>query len=310
METAADRTVLEFTSSPFKKPGGEENLAACREAAESYGFEFGVQLHNTAYTAEIDKLGASGIRLSAHAPLDSEYAINLGAETFTSAWEIIEKNYRRFRKLGIRETVFHGFTMTDKPVPMFGQGVSYDECMQNIFREDLSLDGYSRMCCDFTETVEFKLRQLLVRERLAYVRQQFPDILWCVENDFPAYGSANMLADGMVFLDSPACLDCAHLWTSAFLFGRDFHAETRKILDSGLVKMVHVHASKYTAATPKAEWSDGHLPLNTPNAMELPRFVQACRAAGVRHYVLEIPGGDSDDVHAFARMWSGETGEA
>ena len=37
--------------------------------------------------------------------------------------------------------------------------------------------------------------------------------------------------------------------------------------------------------------------------MELPRFIRACRKANVKHYVLEIPSGDSEDIHAFAAMW-------
>jgi hypothetical protein len=296
------KILLDFTSSPFKKADGDANLASCREAAENYGFEFGVQLHNTASADEVDKLAAAGVRLSAHAPLVADYAINLAAKSFEPALKLIKENSELFRKLGIKETVFHGFGMTDELIPMFGQGLSYDECMQKIFRPELSLDGHSRICSDFTNTAEFKERQLRVKERLAYIREKFSDILWCIENDFPAYGSANMLSESVIFLDSPACLDSAHLWTSSFIFDRDFHEETQRILDSGLVKMVHVHASLYTDMIPKAEWSDGHLPLSTDNSMNLPRFVRACRDAGVRHFVLEIPSGDSNDIHAFAEM--------
>jgi len=300
----SDKILLDFTSSPFKKAGGMANLEECRKAAESYGFDFGVQLHNTAGADEITPLVKAGVKLSAHAPLVAEYAINLGAESFDLAKQLIEYNCEMFRKLKITQTVFHGFAMSDQPVPMFGGGRSYDECMNEIFRPELSIDGKSRICSDFTDSPEFKERRRRVKERLKYIRENYPDILWCIENDFPAYGSANIFSEDAVFLDNPLCLDSSHLWTTTHVFDRDFHAETLKFLDSGQVMMAHIHASVYTDEIPKEEWSDGHLTLNTPNSMELPRFISACRKADVKHYVLEIPSGNSEDIHAFAAMWN------
>jgi len=299
-----DKILLDFTSSPFKKADGMDNLAECRKTAEEYGFDFGVQLHNTADAEEIESLTSAGIKLSAHAPLVAQYSINLGSESFDLAKQLIDENCRMFRKLGITQTVFHGFGMTDEAIPMFGGGRSYDECMSEVFRPELSIDGKSRICCDFTHSTEFKERQLRVKERLAYIRETDPDILWCLENDFPAYGSANIFPESSVFMDNPICLDSSHLWASAYIFDRDFHTETMTYLNSGQVKMVHIHASIYTDNVAKADWSDGHLTLNTKNEMELPRFIRACRDAGVKHYVLEIPSGGSDDIHAFAKMWN------
>ncbi len=299
----ADKILLDFTSSPFGNADGMENLAACKEAAGEYGFKFWVQLHNTATIEEIENLASAGIKLSAHAPLVAKYSINLAEKSFGLSKQIIDDNCKIFRKLGITQTVFHGFGMTDEAIPMFGPGGSYDDCMKKIFRPDLSLDGKSRICRDFTHTAEFKERQLRVKKRLAYIRENYPDILWCLENDFPAYGSANIFPESSIFIDNPICLDSSHLWAAAHIFNRDFHTETMKYLDSGRVKMVHIHASIYSDSVPKADWGDGHLPLNTPNAADLPRFVRVCRDAKVNHYVLEIPRGNSDDIHAFAKMW-------
>lgn len=301
---SADKILLDFTSSPFKKADGMANLAECRKVTEEYGFDFGVQLHNTAGADEIKALNAEGVKLSAHAPLIADYAINLAAKSFDLAKQLIEYNCKMFRELGISQTVFHGFGMADEPIPMFGGGRSYDECMHEIFRPELSINGKSRICSDFTNSPEFKERQLRVKERLKYIRETYPDILWCIENDFPAYGSANIFSENSIFLENPICLDSSHLWTTAFVFDRDFHEETMIFLDSGQVKMAHIHASIYTDKIPKEDWSDGHLPLNTPNEMELPRFIRACREANVKHYVLEIPSGNCDDIHAFAKMWN------
>jgi sugar phosphate isomerase/epimerase len=299
-----DKVLLDFSSTPFKNEDGMGKLAECKKTAEKYGFDFGVQLHNTAGDEEINKLADSGVKLSAHAPLAADYSINLAAESFELADKLIKENCEKFRQLGITRTVFHGFGMTDKPIPMFGRGVTYDECMMQVFRPELSLDSKTRICNDFTETKEFKERQLRVKERLEYISNEYPDILWCLENDFPAYGSANIFPESTIFLNHPACLDSSHLWATSFIYDRDFHEETLKYLNSGLVEMVHLHASIYDDSFAKADWSDGHLPLNTPNSMDLPRFIKACRDAGVKHYVLEIVKGSCEDIHAFAEMWN------
>ena len=38
---------VEMTSTAFRGKTGLKNLEKCREAAENYGWEFGVQLHNS-----------------------------------------------------------------------------------------------------------------------------------------------------------------------------------------------------------------------------------------------------------------------
>jgi hypothetical protein len=64
--------------------------------------------------------------------------------------------------------------------------------------------------------------------------------------------------------------------------------------------MVHLHASAYTSATPKAEWSDGHMPLNTENGMDLPRFIRLCDKYGVSAFILEINGVGRADIDYLA----------
>jgi endonuclease IV len=304
MTDTTDKIRLEVTSSAFHGEAGIDNFHACRAAAEENGFEFGIQLHNSALRDEVERIAGFGVKLSAHAPLLSEYNINLGAESFELSRQIIEENVKLFRKLNIHETVFHGFGMTDKPILAFDRNRAYDDCMKDIFRPELSIDGKSRMCCDFTGTEEYAERQDRVKERLEFLRENYQDILFCIENDFPAYGSANLFPENAARLNHPACLDTSHLWAVAHLFDRDFHGEVEKFLDMCDVKMVHVHASSYTSDVPKADWGDGHLPFSSPNQMDLPRFVQSCRDNGVRHYVLEIVAATPQDIITFADMWN------
>ena len=283
---------VEMTSTAFRGKTGLKNLEKCREAAENYGWEFGVQLHNSSEPGEIETLAAAGVPLSAHGPLNSPFNWNLAAESAEPTFEGIEANVKLFRKLKIKSCVFHGFYMTDRPVPAFGGGRSYDECMKTVFRPELAMGPRERLNGRYTLGAEFRRRRLRVRERLAELRRKYRSFLFCIENDFPAYGASNMLAVDAALLDHPLCLDTGHLWMTARLFELDFQLEAAAFLKTGRVRMVHLHASKYTReGYPLEEWGDGHLPLDTPGEMDLPRFVGACREAGVDYYVLEVVRG-------------------
>ena len=62
--------------------------------------------------------------------------------------------------------------------------------------------------------------------------------------------------------------------------------------------MMHLHASKYDDSYPDERWSDGHQTLALPNAenMRLREIVRNAVDAGLRHIVLEIPNGTTEDV--------------
>ncbi|MFA6101696.1 MAG: hypothetical protein WCV67_10100 [Victivallaceae bacterium] len=300
-----DQLVLDVTSSAFNGDAGYANLLECRKACEQHGFTFGIQLHNTATREEIERIAGFGVPMSAHAPLLSEYGINLAAKDADLSLVELRRNAEIMRRHKMTRAVFHGFVMTDLPVPAFGRGRSYDESMGQIFRPEMSIDGKSRICGDFLNTEEYAMRREWVKQRLEFIRREFPDLLFCIENDFPAYGSANLFAgDSGAALGHPICLDTCHLWAASFIYDRDFHFEVLEFLSRCDVRMVHLHASLFTPETVKTEWGDGHLPLSTPNLLDLPRFVRNCRRNGVRHFVLEIIKATPDDIHAFAAMWN------
>lgn len=294
---------LDMTSSAFKGPGGKDNYLACLDTATRHGYDFGVQLHNTAGEDEIETLAGWGAKLSAHGPLGQAYNWNLAAEDFDLA--VIAQNAERFRKLGITACVFHGFFMSDKQVPAFGHGKSYHQCLMEIYRPELAMYTDHYFNNNFTRSGEFFERRERVKMRLAAIRAAHPDILWAIENDYPAYGSGNMFAADMLKLDSPLCFDTSHLWLTSKIFELDFQQQVDQFTSFGRIKMVHLHASKYDDSYPVKEWSDGHLPLSTANRMDLPRVVRRCLADGCEHFVLEIVSGTAEDIEIFNR-WSKE----
>lgn len=273
----------------------DEGIAAC----ERHGFEFGIQIHNTATEQQIREITAMGVKMSFHAPILDECQINLASEDPEPAIKSFAKTAALMHKLNVRQAVFHGFNMTDIAVPSFGRGRNYNDAFAPIHRAELSIPG-SMICNDFFSSEEYCTRSARVSERLASIRLEYPDLTFLLENDFPAYGAGSIFAEHIVKMKNPICLDTSHLWASSFIFDRDFHVEAEIFLKSGLVGMVHLHASPYTSATAKAKWSDGHMPLNTKNCMDLPRFISLCRKYGVSHFILEINGVSKADIDYLA----------
>ena len=151
---------------------------------------------------------------------------------------------------------------------------------------------------DFNALPEYRERQRRVKDNLAVLREKYPDLTICLENDFPAVGEGDMIPRDMTGYGHPLCLDTGHLWIAARLFKLDFYAAANEMIASGQVKMMHLHASKYDDSYPDERWSDGHLTLAHPNAenMRLGEIVRNAVGAGLRHVVLEIPSGTEEDV--------------
>ncbi len=288
---------LEMTSSAFLSGNWQERLNACRTFADSAGFEFGIQLHNTAPAEQIEALGKTGIVLSAHGPLNQRKNWNLATRKTAETFRAIDENIRLFERLKIDRIVFHGAMMSDECPDAFGHGKSYHEAMAPVFRPELALFEGQMYNSDFTNLPEFAGRMALLKENLEVLRIRYPGFLLCLENDFPAYGSAGMFFHDIGRLGHPLCLDTGHLWIAAHLMDRDFHAEIGTALRSGNVRMCHFHASVYDDSIPKNKWSDGHKKLSTPNPkMNLPRVAKKILRGGVDYFVLEIPEGSVEDL--------------
>lgn len=290
---------LELTSGAFRNAEDKEKLLRrSRELCEKCGVQFGIQLHNTCTFDEIKFFTAHGLPLSAHTPVEQPFNWNFAAADMTPIWRAVEENIGYLRGLGVRRMVFHGFFMTDIPVPAFGHGKSFWECMKTVLRPELMRWEDKMLNGDFTALPEYLERRDRVKANLAVLRDKYPDLTICVENDFPAVGEGDMMPRNLVYYGHPLCLDTGHLWISARLFGADFVAAANEMIASGQVKMMHLHASKYDDSYPDQLWSDGHLPLSIPNAenMHLREIVRNAAAAGLRHIVLEIPSATAEDV--------------
>ena len=290
---------LELSSPAFRDTERRETiLARSRELCDRCGVEFGVQLHNTCTFDEIKFFSEHAVPMSAHAPVEQPYNWNFAAADMSPIWRAVDENIAYLRKLGVTRMVFHGFFMTDAAIPAFGHGKSFWECMKTVLRPELMRWDGIMLNGDFTSRPEYLERRDRVKANLATLREKYPDLTICVENDFPAVGEGDMLPRDLVYYGHPLCLDTGHLWIAARLFAVDFVTAAREMIASGQVKMMHLHASKYDDSYPDERWSDGHLTLATPNAvnMHLREIVREAVAAGLRHIVLEIPAGTEEDI--------------
>ncbi len=298
------KVLIEYSSGAFMgKSDPKEKLPEILDACKQADVRFGIQIHNSAPREQVEEIGSWGIPLTIHAPLLGEYIINLAAQDPWPAMESLEITVEWMRRLNVDLAVFHGFIMTDAPIFAFNQTRSYSQSMKAAFRRDLALEG-TPTCSNFFHLPEYRMRLERVIDRLAQLRRTYSGLTFAIENDFPLYSSGFLLGDHAAELGHPLCLDTGHLWASAFIFDRDFHAEAQRFLDTGRVRLVHLHASTYTPDVPKTKWRDGHRSLATPNPMDLPRLVAQAKKAGVRHFTFEISDVSTNDIRLFAEMWN------
>lgn len=288
---------IHFTSNAFHGADRQEKLNRCRNCAESFGWEFGVQLHNTAPAWVIEILMREGVPLSVHGPLNQKHFWNLARKEIADTIAAMDQNFMEFEKLGIYEVVFHGALMSDLTPESFGHGKSYAECMQPFYRPEFARYPGKKYNRDFTDDPEFAVRYELLRQNMILVKQHFPNFLITIENDYPAYNQMNMFFRDMITLNAPLCLDTGHLWITTHQAGIDFQQEVKTAASSGLLRMCHLHSSSYTSAIPADTWMDGHKRLILVNPeMNLPQAFRTMVSAGLDFFVLEIADADVEDL--------------
>jgi sugar phosphate isomerase/epimerase len=231
----------------------------------------------------------------------TDYSINLAAEDFSVSRKALERTIELMRRFAVQKAVFHGFFMTDIPMPAYGRGRSFEECAKVVYRPELVMEN-STACLDFFDTDEYRIRLSRVKERLAGMKEKYCDVKFLLENDSPCYVSGMMLPEFFYGIDFPVCFDTSHLWWTAFIYDRDFHEEAQKLLDTGLVEMVHIHASPFTREVPKEKWWDGHKNFSTPNEMNLKKLALKCVDKGISNFIFEFNDVSEKDIHLFAEM--------
>jgi sugar phosphate isomerase/epimerase len=92
------------------------------------------------------------------------------------------------------------------------------------------------------------------------------------------------------------CLDISHLWACCVLFKRDFFAEIEILIATNQLRCVHIHANRLPREARLSDIRDGHHSLAKPNEMELPKLVRLFYENQIRHWVIETPEADIQDL--------------
>lgn len=298
-----NQLVIDITSAALSRPGAAEWMQKAQKAADMYNAILGVQVHNSALADEVELAVASNWPLSFHSPVLGEYMMNFAAADAATSWEMAARQVELMKKYNVSRSVFHAALMTDKDIYAFGHGMTYRECMMQSNRPDLLRNGKDPFIRDYTGSDEYLMRRERLKNNLAELKKRYPDFLWCVENDFPAFVAGVLRGSDLGYLDHEVCFDTGHMWATAKMLDIDFYEELDIALASGNVKMIHLHASKYTWDMPYNQWGDGHLPLNHPTAMDIPHIIRRCRECGVKHIVLEIASASLNDVETVLRYY-------
>ncbi|HHT9128413.1 MAG TPA: hypothetical protein ACFYEE_06575, partial [Candidatus Wujingus californicus] len=91
-------------------------IKQCREYTESHGIEFGIQLHNSTNKELFDKIKDINVNFSIHAPVFSDYFINLASNDFDTVIAGFQNTLHVMESLQSNIALFHGFYMTNKPI--------------------------------------------------------------------------------------------------------------------------------------------------------------------------------------------------
>lgn len=268
---------IDITSAALKKqhPAWQTWMQEAVKAAAPYGTVMGVQIHNSALEDEFTLAVNSGYPLSFHSPVMGEYMMNFAAADASVSWQMADEQAALIKKYNATESVFHAALMTDKNIYAFGHGMTYHQCMKQSNRPDLLRHPDTFFVRDYTATDEYLMRRDRLKENLKLLREKYPDILWCVENDFPGHVAGVLRGSDLAYLDHPVCFDTGHMWAAGKMLELDFYEEMECAMASGNVKMIHLHASKHKFASDHNSWGDGHLPLNHPTDMDIPRIIRS-----------------------------------
>lgn len=290
------KLLIDITSAALSKPGAEAWMRQAAALAEKSDSVLGVQVHNSAQLDELLLAAAAGYPLTFHSPVLGEYMMNFAAEDCSVSWQMAEGQYQLMKKYQVERTVFHAALMTDVNIRAFGHGMGYRECMQASCRPELRRSSDSIFVRDYTDSEEYLMRRDRLKNNLQLLRKKYPDILWCVENDFPGFVAGVLRGRDLAYLEHALCFDTGHMWAASKMLDLDFYEELETALASKNVKMIHLHASKHRFASPHETWGDGHLPLDHPGDMDIKLILKKCREYAVKHIVLEIAAASLKDV--------------
>mgnify|MGYP001560611239 FL=1 len=281
-------------------------IKRCKDLIESNGFVFGIQLHNSVTRDLFDRLKVLNIDFSVHAPVLSDYFINLANDNFDAILSGFQNTCYIMEMLKSKIALFHGFFMTQKPIK--NDPANYGNVLREAINNKYRLNDTRVMDPKFLETEEFRNYQNTVKRNMKQLRERYPSYILCIENDFPGIGNGNQSPEHLIYLDCPVWLDTGHLWSSAILNKFDFYTALDMICMQCQVIGVHLNTNR----TPinwnlKSPDGDTHSHFSRGYDMDMDKIIGILKANHISHFTIEVVDGDAEDVNFLIETYQSVT---
>ncbi|MCF6150290.1 MAG: sugar phosphate isomerase/epimerase [Candidatus Kuenenia sp.] len=296
--------LIEMSTMCFLNANVLTKIKNCKEIIESQGFEFGIQLHNSTSKELYNKLKGHDVKYTVHAPLFSQYFINLAGDNFGSIVRNFKSTANFMEKMNSNIAILHGFFMTKKPIK--NDPANYGKVLRDAIDSKYLLHNTRVMDPKYLETEEFRNYQKRVKTNMERLRNHFPKYILCMENDFPGLGNGNQTLEHLKYLDCPIWIDTGHLWASAILNNFDFYKDLDAICKQCNVMGVHLNTNQ----TPlnwnfKVPLGDTHSHFSTDYDMDMSKIISILKENQITHFTIEIIDGNEKDVNFLIEMYQG-----
>lgn len=286
---------IELSTICFRQGNILEKIAQCRELIESHGFTFGIQLHNSVTRELYEKIKGLDVGFTVHAPVFSEYFINLAHDDFDVVLSGFQNTAHIMKEIHSKIVLFHGFFMTHKPIK--NDPANYGKVLRDAIDNKYRLGDTRVMDPRFLETEEYKSFQQTVKKNIRLLRESYPAYTICLENDFPGIGNGNQTPAHLMYLDCPIWLDAGHLWASSLLNKFDFYAGLDAVCKQCNVIGVHLNTNE----TPH-NWDftypsgDTHSHFSGNSDMDMKRVIGILTENRITHFTIEVTDGNREDI--------------
>ncbi|NUO08867.1 MAG: hypothetical protein HUU08_09355 [Candidatus Brocadia sp.] len=286
---------IELSTMCFSSDDVIAKIQRCRNLIESHGFEFGIQLHNSVTKELYDKIKGLDTKFTIHAPVFSDYFINLANDDFHTSLDAFQKTAHVMQSLQSNVALFHGFFMTQKPIK--NDPAHYGKVLRDAIDNKYRLKDTRVMDPKFLETEEFRKYQNTVKKNMKHLRERYPSYTLCLENDFPGIGNGNQTPAHMIYLDCPIWLDTGHLWASSILNKFDFYTGLDEVCKLCQVIGVHLNTNR-TPLDWNLKYPDGdtHSHFSREYDMNMDKIISILKKNDVNHFTIEVIDGDVEDI--------------
>ncbi len=287
---------IEYSTMCFNQSDYREKIISARDFVRKQGFQFGIQIHNSIDKQLFEKVleFKDELSISIHSPIFAKYFLNLASNDFQTIKESLNDCTRYLTDLGTDILFFHGFFMTDKPIPHDMK--NYRRTIRAAIGDAYCLNNSFVMDPGIFNTEDFLRYKEIFRNNLSEVSAMYRDFTVALENDFPLIGGGLQRPCEIHELIDNLWFDLGHFWCASLVHEFDFQQESERILKEKNIVGYHLNHNLSGKNTPKDKINDSHTHFYLKSEMDLKPIVRSIFEKNSGIVVLEILNGDIHDL--------------